>query len=31
MSVPKTIRLNANLLALFKLADSNTVLEDVYP
>ena len=31
MSVPKTIRLNANLLALFKFADSDTVLEDVYP
>ena len=31
MSVPKTIRLNANLLALFKFADSNKVLEDVYP
>ena len=26
-----TIRLNANLLALFKFADSDTVLEDVYP
>ncbi len=31
MNVPKTIRLNANLLALFKFADSETVLEDVYP
>jgi hypothetical protein len=31
MSVPKTIRMNANLLALFKFADSNKVLEDVYP
>jgi hypothetical protein len=31
MNVPKTIRLNANLLALFKFADSDTVLEDVYP
>jgi hypothetical protein len=31
MSVPKTIRLNTNLLELFKFADSDTVLEDVYP
>jgi hypothetical protein len=31
MNVPKTIRLNANLLALFKFADSETVLEDIYP
>ncbi len=31
MNVPKTIRLNANLLALFKFADSETVLQDVYP
>ncbi len=31
MNIPKTIRLNANLLAWSKLADSETVLEDVYP
>ena len=31
MNVPKTIRLNANLLALFKFSDYETVLEDVYP
>ncbi len=31
MNVPKTIRLNANLLAWFKFADGETVLEDVYP
>ena len=31
MNIPKTIRLNANLLALFKFADSETILEDVYP
>jgi hypothetical protein len=31
MNVPKTIRLNANLLALFKFSDYETILEDVYP
>jgi hypothetical protein len=31
MNVPKTIRLNAYLLALFKFADSENVLEDVHP
>ncbi len=31
MNIPNTIRFNANLLALFKFADSETVLEDVYP
>ena len=31
MNIPKTIRLNANLLALFKFSDSETILEDVYP
>ncbi len=31
MNVPQIIRLNANLLALFKFADCETVLEDVYP
>jgi hypothetical protein len=31
MNVPKTKRLNANLSALFKFADSETVLQDVHP
>ena len=31
MNITKTIRINANLLALFKFADSETVLEEVYP
>ncbi len=31
MSVPKAIRLNANLIAFFKFVDSDTVSEDAYP
>ena len=31
MSVPKTIRLNANLIALFEFANKNTILDDIYP
>ncbi len=31
MNVPKTNQSNANLLALFKFADSETALQDVYP
>lgn len=31
MMIPKTIRLNANLIALFKFANKQAVLEDVYP
>ena len=27
----KTIRLNANLIALFKFANKNTILDDIYP
>ena len=28
---PKTIRFNANLIVLFKFANKNNVLEDIYP
>ena len=31
MMIPKTIRLNANLIALFKFANKNTILDDIYP
>lgn len=31
MSIPKTIRLNSNLIALFKFANKESILEDVYP
>ncbi len=31
MMIPKTIRLNANLIALFKIANKNTILDDIYP
>jgi hypothetical protein len=31
MNVPKTTKLNANLLTLFRFADSETALQDVYP
>jgi D-sedoheptulose 7-phosphate isomerase len=30
MMIPKTIRLNANLIALFKFANKNTILDDIY-
>ena len=29
--IPKTIRLNANLIALFKFANKETIIDDVYP
>ena len=31
MTVPKTIRLNANLIAMFKFANKQAVLNDIYP
>jgi len=31
MMIPKTIRLNANLIALFKFANKESILDDVYP
>ena len=31
MMIPKTIRLNANLIALFKFANKNAILDDIYP
>jgi hypothetical protein len=31
MMIPKTIRLNANLIALFKFANKNIILDDIYP
>ena len=31
MMIPKTIRLNANLIVLFKFANKKNVLEDIYP
>jgi len=31
ISIPKTIRLNSNLIALFKFANKESILEDVYP
>jgi hypothetical protein len=31
MMIPKTIRLNANLIALFKFSNKNTILDDIYP
>jgi hypothetical protein len=31
MMIPKTIRLNANIIALFKFANKNTILDDIYP
>ena len=31
MQIPKTIRLNANLIAMFKFANKKMVLDDIYP
>ncbi len=31
MMIPKTTRLNANLIALFKFANKNMILDDTYP
>lgn len=31
MSIPKTIRLNSNLIVLFKFANKEAILEDIYP
>ena len=31
MMIPKTIRLNANLIVLFKFANKNIILDDIYP
>ena len=31
MMIPKTIRLNANLIAFFKFANKESILDDVYP
>ena len=31
MAIPKTIRLNANLIVMFKFANKQSVLNDIYP
>ncbi len=31
MMIPKTIRLNANVIALFKFANTNKILDDIHP
>ena len=31
MAVPKTIRLNSNLIVMFKFANKQAVIEDIYP
>jgi hypothetical protein len=31
MMIPKTIRLNANLIVMFKFANKQSILDDIYP
>ena len=31
MQIPKTIRLNANLIVMFKFANKKSVMEDIHP